>query len=427
MQLKINAPALKGSLKVPGDKSISHRAVIFGAMAHGLTEIRGILKSQDVKATIAAFSHMGVGIVEKADCLFIYGKGYEALQAPHQDLDMGNSGTSMRLISGLLAGQNFTTTLKGDASLSRRPMDRIAIPLKQMGALIEGQGDKQVPPLTIRGTKKLRPVSYQLPVASAQVKSAILLAALQTEGETQVIEKELTRSHTEEMIQAFGGHLVQKGKNILIKGPQELQGQKVEIPGDISSAAFWMVAASIVAGSQIKLENVGINPSRTGIIDVLKQMGGKLTIESFDAQKMSATIKVSYAKLKGIEIGGELIPRLIDELPIIALLATQAQGQTIIRDAAELRLKETDRIAAVTSILQAMGADIQATSDGMIIKGKSQLQAYNADAQLDHRIAMMTAIAALVVKKGHMELKGQAAIETSYPNFFKDLERLYHD
>lgn len=427
MKLRTKAKALRGRLRVPGDKSISHRAVIFGAIAEGQTVIHGLLRGQDVLATIQAFRDLGVTIYESADSLIIEGRGFKGLKSAQKPLDMGNSGTSMRLLAGLLAAQDFSVQLLGDDSLSRRPMDRITIPLSLMGAELSGQGEKELPPLIVKGCQELRPIHYQLPVASAQVKSAILLAALQTQGETVILEKELTRNHTEEMIEQFGGKLSIAGKQISIKGPQRLQGQILQIPGDISSAAFWLAAGLIVPGSDLVLENVGINPTRTGLLEVIEKMGGQLSYQAVDKDIQSASLRVSYSSLKGVEISGDLIPRLIDELPVIALLATQAQGTTYIRNAQELRVKETDRIQAVTDVLGQMGADIQATEDGMVIRGKTPLHGAAVSTCGDHRIGMMTAIAALLVEEGQVTLERAEAILTSYPDFFKDLERLWHD
>ncbi len=427
MKLTTDSKPLRGCLTIPGDKSISHRAIIFGAIAEGTTEIEGLLKSHDVNATISAFRKMGVLIEETDQKVIVHGQGFSGLKVPQEPLDMGNSGTSMRLLCGLIAGHDWTVTLQGDASLSKRPMDRVAIPLALMGAEISGQGPAKQPPITIKGQSHLKAITYQLPVASAQVKSAILLAALQTKGQTKLVEKAITRNHTEEMIRVFGGQVHQLGKEITIQGPQPLKGQKIKVAGDISSAAFWLVAGLIIPGSDIRLENVGINETRTGILEVIKNMGGQVTIENYDSKNQSAHLRVTYSELRATEISGALIPRLIDELPIIALLATQAKGQTIIKDAAELRLKETDRIAVVADILKKMGAKVEEKADGMIIRGGQELVACQADAQMDHRIGMMAAIAALLVKKGTMTLKGAEAIATSYPNFFADLERLQDD
>ncbi len=427
MKLRTNVGWLQGTICVPGDKSISHRAVILGAIAKGETRVKGLLKGEDVLSTIQAFRNLGVRIEEKDDQLVIEGQGFEGLTAPHQILDMGNSGTSMRLIAGLLAGQSFEVTMSGDDSLSKRPMDRIVLPLRQMGVDITGESSRHLSPLKLKGSRGLNPITYALPVASAQVKSAILLAALQANGTTELIEKEITRNHTEDMIQQFGGRLRVDGKKIWLTGPQTLIGQEVTVPGDISSAAFWLVAGLIVPGSAILLENVGINPTRTGILEVIEQMGGQVTYEAVNSQTQSANLGVAYSQLKGTTISGQLIPRLIDELPIIALLATQAQGVTYIKDAQELRVKETDRIQVVTDILKSMGATIKATADGMIIEGPTALHAAKTSTFGDHRIGMMTAIAALLVKQGQVHLDREEAIMTSYPTFFNDLERLCHD
>lgn len=424
MKLLTNVSQLKGTLRVPGDKSISHRSIMFGSLAKGKTTIHDILRGEDVLSTMQVFRDLGVDIQDDGDLVTITGVGFDGLKAPKNQLDMGNSGTSIRLISGVLAGQDFTVEMFGDDSLSKRPMDRVTIPLRQMGVEVSGQTDRDLPPLVMHGSKALKPIQYQLPVASAQVKSALIFAALQADGESAIIEKEKTRNHTEDMIVQFGGAIDVDGKEIRIKGGQEFIGQDVVVPGDISSAAFWLVAGLIVPNAKVTLENVGINETRTGIIDVINDMGGKLTISDVDEIAKSATITVETSELHGVEIGGEIIPRLIDELPIIALLATQAQGTTIIRDAEELKVKETDRIQVVADALNAMGADITPTDDGMIIKGKTPLHGATINTFGDHRIGMMTAIAALLVSDGDVELERAEAINTSYPSFFNDLEVL---
>ncbi|BAK28286.1 3-phosphoshikimate 1-carboxyvinyltransferase [Streptococcus gallolyticus subsp. gallolyticus] len=424
MKLLTNVSQLKGTLRVPGDKSISHRSIMFGSLAKGTTTVHDILRGEDVLSTMQVFRDLGVDIQDDGNIVTITGVGFDGLKAPKNKLDMGNSGTSIRLISGVLAGQDFTVEMFGDDSLSKRPMDRVTIPLRQMGVEVSGQTDRDLPPLTMRGSKALKPIHYQLPVASAQVKSALIFAALQADGESVIIEKEKTRNHTEDMIVQFGGAIDVNGKEIRIKGGQEFTGQDVVVPGDISSAAFWLVAGLIVPNAKVTLENVGINETRTGIIDVIKEMGGKMTISNVDEIAKSATITVETSELHGVEIGGEIIPRLIDELPIIALLATQANGTTIIRDAEELKVKETDRIQVVADALNAMGADITPTDDGMIIKGKTPLHGAKVNTFGDHRIGMMTAIAALLVSDGDVELERAEAINTSYPSFFNDLEVL---
>ena len=427
MKLRTNAKGLRGSLRVPGDKSISHRSIIFGSLAKGVTKVHDILRGEDVLSTMQVFREMGVQIEDKGDLVEIHGCGFDGLQEPQCPLDMGNSGTSMRLIAGVLAGQNFSAQMVGDDSLSKRPMDRISLPLRQMGVEIAGQTERDLPPLTIHGNPNLKPIQYQLPIASAQVKSALIFAALQAQGESLIIEKDLTRNHTENMLLQFGGQLKVDGKEIRVAGKQELQAQEVVVPGDISSAAFWLVAGLIVPNSKITLTNVGINETRTGILDVIQAMGGKLSVSEVDEVAKSATITVESSDLHGTEISGELIPRLIDELPIIALLATQAEGQTLIRDAEELKVKETDRIQVVADALNSMGADIQPTADGMIIQGKTPLKGASVHTYGDHRIGMMTAITALLVKDGNVELERAEAINTSYPDFFAHLEGLLSD
>ncbi|CRH90934.1 3-phosphoshikimate 1-carboxyvinyltransferase [Chlamydia trachomatis] len=424
MQLKTGVKHLQGTIRVPGDKSISHRSIMFGSLAKGITKVYDILRGKDVLSTMQVFRDMGVVIEDKGDVVEVHGLGFDGLQAPKNPLDMGNSGTSIRLISGVLAGQDFQATMFGDDSLSKRPMDRVTIPLKQMGVEISGQTERDLPPLTIHGSQQLKPITYQLPVASAQVKSALIFAALQAEGESVIVEKELTRNHTEDMIRQFGGEIAVNGKEIRIKGRQTFTAQKVVVPGDISSAAFWLVAGLIIPNSRIVLENVGINETRTGIIDVIQAMGGKLTISNRDEIAKSATLMVETSDLHGTEIGGDLIPRLIDELPIISLLATQANGTTVIRDAEELKVKETDRIQVVADTLNSMGANITPTDDGMIIQGKTSLHGTDINTFGDHRIGMMTAIAALLVEEGQVNLDRAEAINTSYPSFFADLDSL---
>ena len=426
MKLETNIKHLNGSIRVPGDKSISHRSIIFGSLAEGKTKVYDILRGEDVLSTMQVFRDLGVEIEDKDGVVTIQGVGMDGLKTPQKALDMGNSGTSIRLISGVLAGADFEVEMFGDDSLSKRPMDRVTIPLKKMGVSISGQTERDLPPLHLKGTKNLRPIHYELPIASAQVKSALMFAALQAQGESVIIEKECTRNHTEDMLQQFGGHLSVDGKKITVQGPQKLTGQKVVVPGDISSAAFWLVAGLIVPNSRVVLKNVGINETRTGIIDVIRAMGGKLEVAEIDPVAKSGTLTVESSDLKGTEIGGALIPRLIDELPIIALLATQAHGVTVIKDAEELKVKETDRIQVVADALNSMGADITSTADGMIIKGKSALRGARVNTFGDHRIGMMTAIAALLVADGEVELDRAEAINTSYPSFFDDLETLIH-
>ncbi|MDR0297349.1 MAG: 3-phosphoshikimate 1-carboxyvinyltransferase [Streptococcaceae bacterium] len=412
---------LRGELWVPGDKSISHRAIMFGALAYGETRIHGLLRGEDVRATMAAFRALGVQIEDDDAVVTVHGRGFKALRKPDKALDMGNSGTSTRLISGILAGLPFDVTLVGDKSLSKRPMNRVIEPLTLMGAAFDGEKL----PLTIHGAKKLRAIDYALPIASAQVKSALIFAALQSAENqvTKIVEKAPTRSHTEEMLVQFGGEIAVSDRTILVPGGQKLTGQAIDVPGDISSAAFWLVAGLLIPDSQLILKNVGMNRTRTGILDVLSDMGGAFTLS--ELTESQGTLSVQASALTATEISGDLIPRLIDELPIIALAATQADGVTVIRDAEELRVKETDRIAVVAAVLNAFGAAVTPTADGMIIRGKTPLRAPKSeiDCQGDHRIGMMTAIASLLVD-GDVKLVGAETIATSYPRFFDDLGKL---
>ncbi|MGO2385236.1 MAG: 3-phosphoshikimate 1-carboxyvinyltransferase [Pseudolactococcus laudensis] len=424
MKLQTNATGLSGKLKVPGDKSISHRSIMFGALAKGTTRVHDILRGEDVLSTMAVFRELGVTIEDKGDEVVVYGVGFDGLLAPQERLDMGNSGTSIRLISGVLAGQPFSAEMFGDDSLSKRPMDRVTIPLRQMGVDISGQTERDLPPLKITGSNHLTPINYTLPVASAQVKSALIFAALQADGESVITEKEKTRNHTEDMIQQFGGEISVNGKEIRIKGGQSFTATDVTVPGDISSAAFFLVAGLIIPNSEITLKNVGINETRTGIIEVIQAMGGDLTLSDVDEVAKSATLTVRTSQLTPTEISGDIIPRLIDELPVIALLATQANGTTVIRDAEELKVKETDRIQVVADMLNDMGADITPTDDGMIIKGKTNLNGATINTQGDHRIGMTAAVAALLVTDGDVILERSEAIQTSYPAFFEDLSHL---
>ncbi|MGO2940619.1 MAG: 3-phosphoshikimate 1-carboxyvinyltransferase [Pseudolactococcus laudensis] len=424
MKLQTNATGLSGKLKVPGDKSISHRSIMFGALAKGTTRVHDILRGEDVLSTMAVFRELGVTIEDKGDEVVVYGVGFDGLLAPQERLDMGNSGTSIRLISGVLAGQPFSAEMFGDDSLSKRPMDRVTIPLRQMGVDISGQTERDLPPLKITGSDQLIPINYTLPVASAQVKSALIFAALQADGESVITEKEKTRNHTEDMIQQFGGEISVNGKEIRIKGGQSFAATDVTVPGDISSAAFFLVAGLIIPNSEITLKNVGINETRTGIIEVIQAMGGDLTLSDVDEVAKSATLTVRTSQLTPTEISGDIIPRLIDELPVIALLATQANGTTVIRDAEELKVKETDRIQVVADMLNDMGADITPTDDGMIIKGKTNLNGATINTQGDHRIGMTAAVAALLVTDGDVILERAEAIQTSYPAFFEDLSHL---
>ncbi|MHC5229369.1 3-phosphoshikimate 1-carboxyvinyltransferase [Enterococcus sp. LJL99] len=426
MDLVTNKTQLQGTIAVPSDKSISHRSIMFGSISEGRTVIKNFLRGDDCLSTLQAFRDLGVFIEDDGETIVVHGKGFSGLKEAKNPIDVGNSGTTIRLIMGILAGRPFTTELFGDHSIAKRPMNRVMLPINEMGAVCTGHDGSEFPPLKVEGTEQLKPISYEMPVASAQVKSAILFAALQANGQSEITEKEKTRDHTEDMIKQFGGSISVEGKKITITGPQKLTGQEITVPGDVSSAAFFLVAGLVLANSQIKLTNVGLNPTRTGIIDVIQQMGGKLTIEETGNESNKAgSLTVETSDLVGIEIGGEIIPRLIDELPIIALLATQAKGKTIIRDAEELKVKETNRIDAVATELNKMGANIEPTEDGMIIHGGTELHGAEVTSYGDHRIGMMLQIAALLVKDGEVHLDKPEAISVSYPAFFDDLEKLY--
>lgn len=420
-----NVKGLQGSVVVPGDKSISHRAIMFGSMAEGKTTIENFLAGDDCLSTISCFRKLGVNIVQEGTSVTIEGKGTKGLQQSDTVLDVGNSGTTIRLMSGILASLPFESTLQGDDSIAKRPMTRVVQPLREMGANIEGREDGKYTPLTIKGGT-LKGITYTLPVASAQVKSAVLLAGLQANGKTTVIEKEKTRNHTETMLQMFGGNIVCSGNEITVEGGQSLTGTSVTVPGDISSAAFFLAAGAIVPNSTIHLKNVGLNETRTGILDVLKSMGASMTIVQTNdpsAAEPIGDITISTSKLKGTNINGSIIPRLIDELPVIALMATQAEGTTIISDAKELKVKETNRIDTVVAELTKLGADIIATDDGMIIRGRTALTGGEVTSYGDHRIGMMLAVAACICTE-EVKLHDSAAIDVSYPNFFEHLHQL---
>ena len=418
----LRAKQLNGQIKVPADKSISHRSIMFGAIAKGTTTVKNFLRGEDCLSTLNGFKELGVPIEDDGQTITIQGVGFEGLKPALGPIDLGNSGTSIRLMMGILAGTNFQTTLFGDEYLNRRPMQRVMAPLNQMGAHLVGFENTQYPPISIQGAK-LSPITYEMPVASAQVKSAIIFAALQAQGTSTIIEKEPSRNHTEQMIKQFGGEIEVSGKTIRVTGPQQLTGQEVIVPGDISSAAFFIVAAAILKNSQVVLKNVGINPTRTGILDVLEAMGGTFKLSEIDEANESATITVSSSTLKATTIQGADIPRLIDELPIIALLATQAEGTTIIKDAQELKVKETNRIDATCEELQKLGANIEPTDDGMIIHGPVQLHGGKVSSRGDHRIGMMLQIAALLTEE-IVELDKAEAVAVSYPHFFEDLASL---
>lgn len=415
---------LRGEVTVPGDKSISHRAVMFGALADGTTEVSNFLNGADCLSTIDCFRRLGISIEEQNGRVLIHGKGLHGLSKSASGLDTGNSGTTTRLISGILAGQNFETTLNGDASIQTRPMNRIIQPLTQMGADITSLRGNGCAPLRIVG-KPLKGIHYQSPVASAQVKSSILLAGLYADAPTSVTEPYLSRNHSEIMLNLFGGNVTSLGTTATIQPNPHLTGQKVHVPGDISSAAYFLAAGLVVPDSEILIKHVGINPTRDGILRVFREMGGSITLlnENQGNGEPTADLLVKAGSLHGITIGGSIIPTLIDEIPIIAVLACFAEGTTIIQDAQELKVKESNRIDVMVKNLSAMGAHIHATDDGMIIEGGHPLHGAQIDSRLDHRIAMSFAIAALSAD-GETEILGADCVKISYPEFYEDLAGL---
>ena len=422
--LDFGKPALQGSIKIPGDKSVSHRSIMFGAIAEGITTVEGFLQSDDCLSTIDCFEKLGVAIRVDGEHVQIDSQGISTWKEPDEILYTGNSGTTTRLMLGILAGSNISSVLIGDESIQKRPMKRVTDPLKQMGAKLIGRANGQYTPIAVEGTS-LEAIHYKMPVASAQVKSAILLAALNSEGETVVEELETTRDHTEKMLKHFGAEISVKDNVIRLQGGQKLTGAHVVVPGDISSAAFFLVASAIALDSKLVLTNVGLNETRTGIIDVLKAMGATLTIDTQNnaSHEPIGTLTIESSHLVGTEIGGDLIPRLIDEIPVIALLATQANGKTVIKNAEELKVKETNRIDAVVNELRKLGANIHPTDDGMVIEGPTPLHGGELSTYGDHRIGMMAAIAALVTD-GVVSIDNQECIAVSYPNFFEHLEKV---
>lgn len=410
---------------VPGDKSISHRAIMFGSLAEGVTEVDGFLPGEDCMSTIHCFRQLGVHIERLSETkIRIQGNGFSGLKEPMCTLDVGNSGTTIRLMMGILAGTPFFSTVIGDESIARRPMGRVVNPLRQMGANIDGRNDGQFTPISIRGGN-LKGIDYQSPVASAQVKSALLLAGLQAEGVTTVREPYLSRNHTECLLPAFGIELTTKQNQVSIRGGQSLRAAHVRVPGDISSAAFLIAAALLVEGSEITIPNVGLNPTRTGLLDVLKQMNADVTIEPADTwcNEPVGQIICKYSQLKGVTIGGEMIPRLIDEIPILAVIATQANGETVIKNAEELKVKETNRIKTTVEELSKLGANIEETPDGMRIIGPTRLKGGVCHSHGDHRIGMALAIAGLASDEG-VRLEGSEAIQISFPQFHEILQKI---
>ena len=418
------ASSVKGEIVVPGDKSISHRSVMLGAIANGVTTVRGFLRGEDNMATMGAFRAMGVRIEDDGETVAIHGQGLHGLKEPADIIDCGNSGTSIRLLTGLLAGQSFFSVVTGDQYLRKRPMKRVVEPLSRMGARIMGRDKGTLAPLAINGGA-LNAIGYESPVSSAQVKSAIMLAGLYADGETSVREPDLSRDHSERMFRLFGASLDVFKNGVTVRGGTELTGQEISVPGDISSAAFFMVAALITAGSELLIRNVGINPTRTGIIDILRSMGGR--IELLSEREVSgepvADILVRSSQLKAIDIAGSVVPRAIDEFPAICVAAACAEGRTTVRDARELRVKETDRISAMATNLRILGVAVEECADGMDILGAERLGGGAVESFGDHRIAMSLSVAALV-SHGGITISDVDCVATSFPSFFPLLEQV---
>jgi 3-phosphoshikimate 1-carboxyvinyltransferase len=413
---------LSGTIQVPGDKSITHRAVILGAIAVGQTVIHGYLPAEDCLATIQAFRAMGIEITEKSASggnkqLLVQGKGLWGLKEPDDVLNLGNSGTSLRLLTGLLAGQRFFSVLTGDASLRKRPMQRLLEPLRKMSAEIGGRDEGDHAPIAIRG-RELHGIDYSLPVASAQLKSALLLAGLIASGKTTIAEPALSRDHTERMLDYLGVRLSVKGLSVSIEGPMEFKSKEIYIPGDFSSAAFLIVAALICPNSELVIRNVGLNPTRTGLVEVLTKMGGRIDIRNQRAQcgEPVGDLTIRSSRLSGLPVEGEIIPRMIDELPVLSIAAAMANGETVIRGAGELRVKETDRIAAMTRELRQMGVQVEELPDGMKIMGGRPLTGAVCQSYRDHRVAMAMVIAGLAAE-GKTVVQDTACIDTSFPGF----------
>jgi 3-phosphoshikimate 1-carboxyvinyltransferase len=418
------ASAVKGEISVPGDKSISHRSIMLGAIANGVTTVRGFLRGEDNLSTMHAFRAMGVQIDDDGEIIRITGRGLHGLQEPGDVLDCGNSGTTIRLITGLLSGQSFFSVVTGDQYLRKRPMKRVVEPLSRMGARIIGRNNGTLAPLAINGGG-LKGIAYQSPVSSAQIKSSLMLAGLYADGETSVSEPSLSRDHSERMFKLFGADLTTSENGVTVHGGVELNAQEVTVPGDISSAAFFMVAALITPNSELLIKNVGVNPSRTGVIDILQAMGGD--IQLVEPREVSgepvADLLVRSSQLKGIAISGSVVPRAIDEFPAICIAAARAEGVTTVRDAKELRVKETDRITAMAENLRLVGITVQEVEDGMDITGSSLLTGATVDSRGDHRIAMSMSIAALVADSA-ITVTDIDCVATSFPTFFPLLEKV---
>lgn len=414
----------KGEFSPPPDKSISHRAVILSSLAKGKSVIRNFLRAKDTESTANAFRSVGIDVKDEGSTIIISGKGLHGLSEPVDVIDCGNSGTTMRLVSGVLAGNPFFSVLTGDSSLRSRPMARVIKPLGLMGAEISARAGNRYPPLAIRG-RRLNPIEYEMPVASAQVKSSLLLAGLYSGGYTRITEPVKSRDHTERMLPAFGGDLKVEGLTVIVKGGRDLSPVEMEVPGDFSSAAFFIVASLIIPGSEILVKNVGINPTRTGLLDVLGKMGAGIEItnaRNISGEPVADIFCRGGAPLKSVQISGETIPSLIDEFPILCIAAASAEGTTVIRGAGELRVKESDRIRSMASELGKMGVEIEENPDGLSIRGSRELKGAEVESHGDHRIAMAMAVAALEAK-GTTIIDGASVVNISFPGFFDVIKR----
>lgn len=418
------AEKINGTVTPPPDKSITHRAIMLAALSEGESVISNYLAAEDCLSTLNAFISMGIKVEKSTESLHIYGGGIKGLRQPENVIDAGNSGTTVRLLSGILAGQNLSAKITGDASLSRRPMKRIIEPLRRMGAVIHARDDNYLP-LEITGNTKLSPIHYSLPVPSAQVKSSVLLAAIQCSGITSVAEPVKSRDHTERMLASRGADIKVNGLTVSVKGPCALRPQDMSVPGDISSAAFFLASAALARSSDVTVQNIGINPTRDGILEIMKQMGVDFSnIKSANVSgEPVADIRVRSSRLGSAVITGEIIPRLVDEVPVIVLMATQARGTTVIAGAGELRVKESDRLSTITLELGKMGACIRENEDGLIIEGPTPLHGAEVESHGDHRIAMTLAVAGLIAS-GETIVKDIDCVNTSFPGFIEQLQKL---
>ena len=419
------AKRLKGKIIPPGDKSISHRAVILSSLAKGKSIVRNFLRAEDTMSTLNAFRKLGIKIEDKGKKIIIEGKGIYGLKEPADIIDCGNSGTTIRLLSGVLSGNPFLSVLTGDSSLRSRPMGRVITPLRQMGAGIMARDNDRYPPIAVRG-RKLKAIKYAMPVASAQVKSALLLAGLYADGETEISEPVKSRDHTERMLPSYGAKIKIEGFKIKIKGGQELKARNIDVPGDFSSAAFFIAAALLIPESDITIKGVGINPTRTGLLDVLEAIGadiGLTDIRDVSGEPVADIYCKTAGSLRAVKIGREIMPSLIDEFPILCVLGTQADGVTEIRGAEELRVKESDRIKAMAEGLKKMGAEVKEFKDGLSIKGNANLKGASINSYGDHRIAMAFSIAALIAR-GKTTINGISSVNISFPGFFETLKKL---